>query len=171
VLLDRRLFKILAERLDIGGDVQRLDIGDFADLVPVAPFEEPHDGVVIGLSRVVADGGGEEFQKAARGLVAGGGDHARHQHACAAGDAGQRPLVGSLAFFFTREAPTPRGPSAVSWLRAGGRNLLRDAERLPRPGTCRAGTRCPRRRVLPGRPAIDAARSPVPPPRAAYKRA
>ena len=72
VLLDRRLFEILAERLDIGGDVQRLDIGDLADLVPVAPGEEPHGGVVIGLPRVlVADGGGEEFQEAARGLVAG----------------------------------------------------------------------------------------------------
>ena len=47
VLLDRRLFKILAERLDIRGDMQRLDIGDLADLVPVAPGEEPHDGVVI----------------------------------------------------------------------------------------------------------------------------
>jgi hypothetical protein len=27
VLLDRRLFKILAERLDIGGDMERLDNG------------------------------------------------------------------------------------------------------------------------------------------------
>jgi hypothetical protein len=37
MLLDRRLLEILAERLDIGGDMQRFDIGDFADLVPVAP--------------------------------------------------------------------------------------------------------------------------------------
>jgi hypothetical protein len=43
---------------------------------------------------LVADGGGEEFEEAARGLVAGVGDHARHQHAGAAGDAGQRPLIG-----------------------------------------------------------------------------
>jgi hypothetical protein len=94
-LLDRRLLKILAERLDIGGDMQRLNIGNLADLVPVAPGEEPHDGVVIGLRRVlVADGGGEEFEKAARGLVAGVGDHARHQHAGAAGDAFQRPGFG-----------------------------------------------------------------------------
>ena len=41
VLLDRRLLEILAKRLDIGGDMQRLDIGDFADLVLVAPGEEP----------------------------------------------------------------------------------------------------------------------------------
>jgi hypothetical protein len=78
VLFDRRLFEVLAERLDIGGDMERLDIGDLADLVPVAPFEEPHGGPVIGLPCVlVADGGGEEFQKAQRGLVASRGDHAR----------------------------------------------------------------------------------------------
>ena len=41
VLLDRRLLEVLAERLDIGGDMQRLDIGDLADLVLVAPGEEP----------------------------------------------------------------------------------------------------------------------------------
>ena len=41
MLLDRRLLEILAERLDIGGDVQRLDVGDLADLVMVAPGEEP----------------------------------------------------------------------------------------------------------------------------------
>jgi hypothetical protein len=42
----------------------------------------------------VADGGGEEFQKAARGLAAGGGDHARHYDAVVARDAGQRPGFG-----------------------------------------------------------------------------
>ena len=78
VLFDRRLLEVLAERLDIGGDVERLDIGDLADLVPVDPGEEPHGGAIIGLPRVlVADGGGEEFKEAARGLVAGLGDHAR----------------------------------------------------------------------------------------------
>ena len=41
VLLDRRLLEILAKRLDIGRDMQRLDIGDLADLVMVAPGEEP----------------------------------------------------------------------------------------------------------------------------------
>ncbi len=49
VLLDRRLLKILGHRLDIGGDMQRLDIGDLADLVLVAPGEEPAAGPVIGL--------------------------------------------------------------------------------------------------------------------------
>jgi hypothetical protein len=57
----------------------------------VAPGEEPHDGAVISHAGVlVADGGGEELQKAARGL----GDHARHQHAGAASDAFQRPGFG-----------------------------------------------------------------------------
>jgi len=95
VLLDGRLLEILAERLNIGGDMQRLDVGDLADLMPVAPGEEPHDGMVISLPRVlVADGGGEEFQKAARGLVASLGDHARHHDVGVAGDAGQRPGFG-----------------------------------------------------------------------------
>jgi hypothetical protein len=95
VLLDHRLFKIPSKRLDIGGDMERLDIGDLADLVLVAPGEEPRGGAIVRHAGVfVADGGGEEFQEAARGLVAGGGDHARYQHAVAAGDAGQRPLVG-----------------------------------------------------------------------------
>jgi hypothetical protein len=75
--------------------VQRLDIGNLADFVPVDPGKEPHDGVVIGLPRVpVADGGGEDFQKAARDLAAGGGDHARHYDAVVARDAGQRPGFG-----------------------------------------------------------------------------
>jgi hypothetical protein len=30
---------------------------------------------------LVADGGGEEFQKPLGGLLAGGGDQARHEHA------------------------------------------------------------------------------------------
>src|SRR5271156_2027803 len=33
---------------------------------------------------------------------------------------------------------------------------MRDAERLPRPGTCGASTQCPRRGVLSGRRVIDA---------------
>jgi hypothetical protein len=49
----------------------------------------------IGLPGVlVADGGGEEFQKAARGLVASRGDHARHHDAVVADDASQRPGFG-----------------------------------------------------------------------------
>ena len=60
--------------------MQRLDIGDLADLVMVAPGEEPLGGPVISHAGIfVADGGGEEFEEAARGLVAGGGDNARHE--------------------------------------------------------------------------------------------
>ncbi len=87
MLLDHRLLKILAHGLDIGGDVQRLDIGDLADLVMVAPGEEPDAGMIIRHAGVfVADGGGEELEETAGGLVAGGGDHARHQDAVAGGD-------------------------------------------------------------------------------------
>jgi hypothetical protein len=46
---------------------------------------------------LVADGGGEEFQKAARGLVAGRGDHARHHDAMMTGDAGGRCSAGTRA--------------------------------------------------------------------------
>ena len=71
MLLDRRLLEILAQRLDIGRNVQRLDIGDLADLVMVALGEEPLRGPVIGHAGIfVADGGGEEFEEAAGGLPA-----------------------------------------------------------------------------------------------------
>jgi hypothetical protein len=87
MLLDRRLLKILPKSLDIGGDMQRLDIGDLADLVMVAPGEEPLGGSLIGHAGIfVADGGGEKFEEAASGLVAGGGDHPRHQDAVAGRD-------------------------------------------------------------------------------------
>jgi hypothetical protein len=67
--------------------VQRFDIGNLADLVLVAPGEEPDAGTIIRHTGVfIADGGGEEFEEAARGLVAGGGDHARHQDAVAGRD-------------------------------------------------------------------------------------
>ena len=67
--------------------MQRLDIGDLADLVMVAPGEEPRGSPVIRHAGVfVADGGGEEFEEAAGGFVAGGGDHARHQDVVARGD-------------------------------------------------------------------------------------
>jgi len=48
VLLHRRLLKILAEGLDVGRDVQRLDVGEPIELVTVAPGEEPADGMQIG---------------------------------------------------------------------------------------------------------------------------
>ncbi len=43
MLLDRRLLEILAEHLDIGGDAQRLDVGELAQLMVLAPGEEPTD--------------------------------------------------------------------------------------------------------------------------------
>jgi hypothetical protein len=53
------------------------------------------DGAVIGHARIlVADGGGEEFEEAARGLVAGLGNHAWHQHAGTRRDGFQRPGFG-----------------------------------------------------------------------------
>ena len=56
VLLDGRLLGILAWGLDVGGDVQRLDVGELAELVPVAPGEELADGMRVGLPGVaVAD--------------------------------------------------------------------------------------------------------------------
>ena len=87
MLLDRRLLEILPKTLDIGGDMQRLDIRNLADLVMVAPGEEPSCSPVIGHAGVlVADGGGEEFEEAAGGLVAGGGDNTGRQNAVARGD-------------------------------------------------------------------------------------
>ena len=41
VLLDRRLLEIFPERLDLGRDMQRLDIGELAKLVVVAPGKNP----------------------------------------------------------------------------------------------------------------------------------
>ena len=60
--------------------MERLDIGEVADTVLVEPGEERAHGPVIGHARVlVADRGGEEFEKAARGVIAGIGDHRRHR--------------------------------------------------------------------------------------------
>ena len=73
--------------LNIGRDVQRLDIGEAAELVVLAPGEEAADRMQIGRTGVlVADSGGEEFQEAARGLVAGGRDNTGHQDAVAGRD-------------------------------------------------------------------------------------
>ena len=73
----------------------------------VAPGEEPNAGMIIRHARVfVADGGGEEFEEAAGGLVAGGCDHARHQNAVAGGDgqgSGRRNAAVAL--------PTARCPA------------------------------------------------------------
>jgi hypothetical protein len=57
--------------------MQRLDIGELADLVLLAPGEEPTDrGHVGGPGVPVADGGGEECQEPVSGMLAGIGDDA-----------------------------------------------------------------------------------------------
>jgi hypothetical protein len=57
--------------------VQRLDIGDATDAVPIAPDEKiANRPVVCHAGVLVADGGGEELEEPARGLVAGIGDDA-----------------------------------------------------------------------------------------------
>ncbi len=81
VLLDRRLLKIPGHRLDVSRDMQRLDIGELAEPMLVAPGEEAGRSPVIGKPRVVvADGRGEEFEEAAGGVVAGVGDERRDEH-------------------------------------------------------------------------------------------
>ena len=79
VLLDGRLLEVLAERLDVGRDMHRLDVGELAELVALAPGEEAPAGVEVGRAGVlVVDRDGEEFQEAARRRVAGVGDDRRH---------------------------------------------------------------------------------------------
>jgi len=90
VLLDRRLLEIRPKRLNIGGDVQRLDVGELADAVVLAPGEEPAGGMQVGRAGVlVADVGGKEFQEAAGSLVAAVGDDRRHDNG--RGDGGGDP--------------------------------------------------------------------------------
>jgi hypothetical protein len=85
VLLDGRLRHSLLERLYIGGDVERLDIDQRHDAGGFEPGEEVRHGPVIGHPGVlVPDGGGEEFEEAADGGVAGAGDRRRHGEAAAA---------------------------------------------------------------------------------------
>ena len=82
VLLGRRLRHRVLQVLDIGCHVHRLDIGDTADAVPIAPAEKVTNRPVIGHAGVlVADSGGEELEEPARGLVAGISDDARHHDA------------------------------------------------------------------------------------------
>ena len=53
-----------------------LDLGELANAVLLDPSEEVAHGPVIGHARIlVADLGGEKFEKAARGMVVGVGDH------------------------------------------------------------------------------------------------
>ena len=88
VLLDRRLRHRRLQVLDIGRDVERLDIGDLANAVPFAPSEKLADRPVVGQPGVlVPDGRCEELQEPARCGIAGVRDHARHHDAVAGRDA------------------------------------------------------------------------------------
>ena len=75
-LLDGRLLEILTQPADIGGDMHRFDVGDLIDVgARFAPGEEAPAGVEIGGAGVrVLDRDGEEFEEAARAVVAGGGN-------------------------------------------------------------------------------------------------
>jgi hypothetical protein len=60
------------ESFDIGGDVDRLDIGELVDAVLRQPGKERARSPVIGQAGVlVADRGGEEFEEPARRVIAG----------------------------------------------------------------------------------------------------
>jgi hypothetical protein len=73
------------ERLDIGGDVQRLDADELVDAVRLEPGKEMRHAAVVGRSGVfVANGGGEEFEEAPRGVLAGVGDDRRYDEIGAA---------------------------------------------------------------------------------------
>jgi hypothetical protein len=64
VQLDRRLGSCRLQHLYIGGDVDRLDVGELADLVLLDPGKEVAGGPVIGHAGVlVADGGSEELEE------------------------------------------------------------------------------------------------------------
>jgi hypothetical protein len=85
----------------IGRDMHRLDIDHLFDvLAPIAPGEEaPAPMKICGARIRVVDRDGEEFEKAARGFVAGGRDE------------DQYPAV---ARWSTRAAVPPRGNTASS---------------------------------------------------------
>jgi hypothetical protein len=81
VLLDGWLLEVLAERLDIGRDVQRLDIGELAQVVVLSPGEEPAGGMEVSRPRVlVADRGREELEETTHCVLTGVGDDPRHDH-------------------------------------------------------------------------------------------
>ena len=81
LLLHARRRMGLLECLDISGDIERPDRGQRQAAI-VAPGEELAAGPRIGPARVrVADVGGEEFDVAPGGLLAGVGDQRRHEMA------------------------------------------------------------------------------------------
>ena len=67
------------QRLDIGGDVQRFDVSELADLVLPDPAKEVAHGPVIGHAGVlIANLCCKEFQEPSDRVVAGACDHRRH---------------------------------------------------------------------------------------------
>jgi len=95
MLLDCRFVEILPEHLDIGGDMQRLDIGELTELVVVTLSEKSAYGVQVSGARVpVMDSDSEKFQVAAGRLVAGVGDDRRHDHLSPNGRRDPRHLSG-----------------------------------------------------------------------------
>jgi hypothetical protein len=72
--------------------VHRLDVRQFADVVLLEPGEKRARRPVIGLACVpVADRRGEEFEEAACGLVASGGDRGRDHNTAGDRCDGLRP--------------------------------------------------------------------------------
>ena len=68
------------QRLDIGGDVQRFDVSELADLVLPDPAKEVAHGPVIGHAGVVVlDRGRKKLEKPPGRPIAGIGDHCRHR--------------------------------------------------------------------------------------------
>jgi hypothetical protein len=57
---------------NIGGDVQRLHLGQGVERLALTPGREAAGGFIVGPPRVlIADGGGEEFIEARPGLSSG----------------------------------------------------------------------------------------------------
>ncbi len=76
-LLHRGRGRSLRLRLELGGDVQRwLYLAERGYSVFLAPAPEQFDSMAVGYAGI-ADVGGEELQKAARGLFATGSDEGR----------------------------------------------------------------------------------------------
>ncbi len=74
VLLDGGGRSGFGQRLDVGGDVHRLDVEE-GQAMPLAPGEEIADGPGVCLAGVaVADGGGVELDEASACLLPGVGD-------------------------------------------------------------------------------------------------
>ena len=68
------------QRLEVGGDMKRLDIGEFADTMLIELGKERANGPVMGHARVVVlDRGGEKIEKPLYRPAAGVGDHRRHR--------------------------------------------------------------------------------------------